>query len=512
MDREPQHGSDASTVCRRQLLEKRDSLPNFRAGAGAGGRLQGRSSTSTLRSTASFYGATRTPSIPENGVRNGGMCLREQEQHVVKLGKENWALKLDVTLMKQSRDNLTRVNAGLQESVDKLTRETRSVKEDLAEIRSSLKERERELGEAYQMIDKLHDTVAVLREKLKVFKQVPEFFFDKESVKYAASPRIPQVEESRPVSPAVSEDGRVSPALSLLSESECGSESSSSAGSWTRQTGSRSLFSISESSSSASLRSLRETQLQQQSQPRSVSPFFGYKATTTTESKYATEKRKLAPLDTAGKNARSSNTTTTHHINMVGQKHTQRIDCDSYSNPTSPRRVLTFNRTEEPDSSDYSSGDDIFDSEYFEEDYVRTPHTLSPEPRQNFSPWGYPELYSPFGSTAGGSQIKRSGSRQSQGSRRTLSSASSDYERPNMMMRPPQRKVTSLQQFLAERLMGLSAPAGSVRTCRPSRIPSPSSKLVGGDKLSQRRHLDPISQRNFQRETLERRRREGSVC
>ncbi|KAF8425907.1 hypothetical protein EV426DRAFT_710375 [Tirmania nivea] len=133
-----------------------------------------------------------------------GMGLREQEQHMVKIGRENWALKIDVTMLKKKRDELGVMNEKLTWQVETLSRENRQLKRDFTRAKEELEKRERELDEACRMYERLGATSVVLEELSKKqqaqhHQQPPHGGYVLEGGNYDA-PRSPvmEVDRSRP--------------------------------------------------------------------------------------------------------------------------------------------------------------------------------------------------------------------------------------------------------------------------------------------------------------------------
>ncbi|KAF8445377.1 hypothetical protein BGX38DRAFT_1143422 [Terfezia claveryi] len=168
-----------------------------------------------------------------------GMGLREQEQHMIKIGRENWALKIDVTMLKKKRDELGTMNEKLTRQVETLSRENRQLKRDLTRTKEELEKRERELDEACRMYERLGATSVVLEElsrkqQVQHHQQPPHEGYILEGGKCSAprshvmrvegsrsSPRLgysktPQSTSQAPefLGPSVHAGGRVSPTLS----------------------------------------------------------------------------------------------------------------------------------------------------------------------------------------------------------------------------------------------------------------------------------------------------------
>jgi len=161
---------------------------------------------------------------------------------MVKIGRENWALKIDVTMLKKKRDELGTMNEKLTRQVETLSRENRQLKRDLARTKEELENRERELDEACRMYERLGATSVVLEELSKKQQaqhhhKLPHEGYVLEGGNYRASrspvarvegsgpsPRLsysktPQFASQAPefLGPSVCASGRVSPSLSAAS-------------------------------------------------------------------------------------------------------------------------------------------------------------------------------------------------------------------------------------------------------------------------------------------------------
>jgi len=162
---------------------------------------------------------------------------------MIKIGRENWALKIDVTMLKKKRDELGTMNEKLTQQVETLSMESRQLKRELTRTKEELERRERELDEACRMYERLGATSVVLEElsrkqQVQHHQQPPHDGYILEGGNYGAprspvmkvgggsrlSPRLghsktPQSASQAPefLGPSVRAGGRVSPTLSNVS-------------------------------------------------------------------------------------------------------------------------------------------------------------------------------------------------------------------------------------------------------------------------------------------------------
>lgn len=199
-------GSVASTSSRRVLSRKENCLLGSEKTNKEPSDAFRRRPVSICGSLGSGSADSITSTLRTENSLSFGMGLRVQEQHMIKIGRENWALKIDVTMLKKKRDELGDMNEKLTRQVETLSRENRQLKRDLTRTKEELEKRERELDEACRMYERLGATSVVLEElsrkqQVQHHQQPPHERYILEGGKYSA-PRSPvmKVEGSRPSS------------------------------------------------------------------------------------------------------------------------------------------------------------------------------------------------------------------------------------------------------------------------------------------------------------------------
>lgn len=279
---------------------------------------------------------------------------------MVKLGRENWALKIDVTLLKKKRDELGSMNEQLTHQVEALSRENRELKRELKRTQAVLDCRERELDEACRIYEKLGQTKAVLEVLTKTQRTQQPGGYDRhgaDSPVWGSRPGSPSsVRSTRRVAPKSTEreKGRGLPVLSSPSVSTC-----------------------------CSLRHI----------PRHIS--------TDDEDGDSSEDDSPTPPRTVGGWESEKGSCGSHIEEIEIKSHSSLSQVSAEITPpssttsvhtkkgTCQKRILKFNRCEEPDSSDYSSDEeDMFDSDCYgstaSSPNTLTPMTSSPEPNRAY--------------------------------------------------------------------------------------------------------------------------------
>ncbi|KAF8473349.1 hypothetical protein BDZ91DRAFT_790120 [Kalaharituber pfeilii] len=320
---------------------------------------------------------TSTTAKPERRI-SAGMGLREQEQHMVKIGRENWALKIDVTLLKKKRDELGAINEKLVQRVEALSKENKDLKQELKRTEAELKAREGELDEAGRACRKLRKNLVMLKKKLGSQNQgsngAPDLEEDSKDA-YSSTNSYGLERTDR-----IAKYGRSSPSIqSRISSLTSQKRSSKSQKNGTIRTNSSSFCLQPPNISASSLCSIpRHVSSDEQDGKCSSDGAVadeGEESSDNRHSDFEYEKNngrtkaqqdlKLHPREDSDKVSRSDAT------------------FSNLRNKPLRRRILKFNRCEEPDTSDSSSGEEnFFDSDFAARNtsLPLTPMTMSPEP------------------------------------------------------------------------------------------------------------------------------------
>lgn len=465
-----------------------------------------------------------------------GMGLREQEQHMIKIGRENWALKIDVTMLKKKRDELGALNEKLMQQVETLSRENRQLKRDLTRTKEELEKRERELDEACRMYERLGATSVVLEElskkqQVQHHRQSPHEGYVLEGGNYGAlrSP-VTKVEGSRPSSrlgypktlhsasqapeflgPSVCAGGRVSPTPSDVSMTSTRTGISRSGLQSPLPSKSQVLgLHFLSSPSVSTCCSLRRIPI-----PRHVAsegeedgddsssgedmptPQRGVESEVETD--YASDSdSEYHDFKKSYCSPQLANPKTT-----VARAHAAKVTppssvASAYTKRGSlRRRILKFNREEEPDTSDDSSEeDDMFDSDAGGSSAslqrTLTPMTASPEPNKAYLASEEHDIEWKARASVLATVAKRVN---------YTGSVAGDLEPIDEQSVLPYRYSMSDDLRLPERIISASSVNVNIRENK-SRIPIPSATSAVAQR--RRKHLDSLSRLVVVREVLAR--------
>lgn len=461
---------------------------------------------------------------------------------MVKIGRENWALKIDVTMLKKKRDELGTMNEKLTRQVETLSRENRQLKRDLTRTKEELEKRERELDEACRMYERLGATSVVLEELSKKqhvqpHQQPQHEGYDSEGGNYSA-PRstVMNVEGSRPspylsdlrmpqsasqapefLGPSVCASGRVSPTHSDASTTSSRIEISRSGfqsplPNKNQVLGLRVLSSPSvstccslrripiprhvesdseeEHDDSSSGEDMPTPQTGAESEEETDNDSYASDSDSEYQEKYDLKKSNCSPQPATPKAS-------------VARAHVAKVTPPSsiasgYTKRGSlRRRILKFNREEEPDTSDDSSEEeDMFDSDLGGSttslQRTLTPMTASPEPNKAYivSEEHYME-WKPRASAlaAVAKRVSYTGS------------VAADLEPIDEQSLPPYHysMLDDLRQ--PERICFVASLVANANTCgKKSRIPVPSTTSAVAQR--RRKHLDSLSRLMVAKEVL----------
>ena len=319
---------------------------------------------------------------------------------MVKIGRENWALKVDVTLLKRKRDELGTMNEKLTQRVEALSRENLELKRDLKRTKEELKDRESELDDACKMYDQLRQAVAALKDMMREQPR-PQGIITEPQSDSARSPALRPLVRTDTRSPTplkalykVSQD---TPARESPEEVERPAGRASP--SHSRHSTDTAVTAI--SYGTARMRGMSETHGSIYPRSPSVSTASFCSALprhidSDDEDEHKSEQGKSTKHEESDLESDSADQVSELH-KTPGIADQQRFgrNIPAGSNTTGSvkpmrriyRRVLRFNRCEEPDTSDYSSGDeDVFGSDFGGSDTSSplTPMTASPEPNQRY--------------------------------------------------------------------------------------------------------------------------------
>lgn len=446
-----------------------------------------------------------------------------------KIGRENWALKFDVTMLKKKRDDLENTNEKLTSQVEALSMENRELKRDLKRTKEELEKRESELDEACRIYERLGQTGAVLAELSKSQAQNhQQSSLDEYTIGSGRdySPRSPimKVDRSSPSSrmaftkfphcaqapefdgPTVCASGRFSPTPSLQSTASTKTGVSRSGFQSPLPNKSNGLPYLASPSVSTccSLRRIPRhvPSDDEEDECSSSEDEITTSNTSRLEKKYDSEFYGNADREEPRKlRYIPEPTTLKRHITKLTPPSSVASICIKRE---SCRRVLRYNRENEPDTSDYSSGEDVFDSDVSVSttSVPQTPTSMPASPpttKANLSTNGQAMEWRPRAVALAAKRISYTG----------FVDLAPIHERPVMAIntnrlshRYPMFDGLNLQERKDSAASSM-VNASVVSRCQvrnlKSRIPAPSTTSVVAKK---RKHLDTLSRKVLAKEVM----------